>query len=367
MFRLFNQPFQNIIRERSIVEAASKGCNINAIDQSGASVVPQSNNRKTLIVITALSILIGMSLGASLAISQQKVTTLRHVKRVKRPKFDRKQWQMTYFDNLFEQGLVGDRPDASSLAASRNTAAAPTTTSENAEPKAGSFAWSTYCGSEVIEDEIKSLQQRLQLEVTTPAKFKTEYAKARQTFSMLSMMFAMVREFDGDIRWKKSAGQAQADFERAAANARVGTSQAYQSCKTRKENLVEMVRGGNFASDSKVPDELDWSMVIDRTPIMKRLKVIDKEMKTMVANKTEFSQNMETVFHSANLVAAMGVVLAKDEMPDGDDEDYSELALAMQKAASDVIEACKNNDYDAASTAANAIFQSCDDCHNDWR
>ena len=94
-----------------------------------------------------------------------------------------------------------------------------------------------------VEDEVKRLQKQLSLDVTTPGKFKSDYAKAHQSFSILSMLFAVIAEYDEDVRWKKFAAEAQVSFEKAAANSRVGTIQAYESCRRRLEELTDMVRG----------------------------------------------------------------------------------------------------------------------------
>jgi hypothetical protein len=180
------------------------------------------------------------------------------------------------------------------------------------------------------------------------------------------MVFAIVREYDDEVRWKKFAGEAQASFERAAANSRVGTIQAYESCKRRKGDLEEMVRGGNFASDDKAPETLDWSTVVERSPIMDRLDESRTRLKQLTSSKGEFSKGIDKVTHEAQLVAAIAMVLTRENMTDADDDGYVEYAMAMNKAALEIRDACRNQDYELASRAANTVIQSCDDCHGEW-
>ena len=54
-------------------------------------------------------------------------------------------------------------------------------------------------------------------------------------------------------------------------------------------------------------------------------------------------------------------------MTNADDEEYVEFAVEMQKSASQIVEACKNNDYESASQAVNSVLQTCNNCHEVFR
>jgi len=279
--------------------------------------------------------------GAVAAVAVQEQQKPPTVKRVKRPQFTERDWDGIYFEDLFKEGLVGDR----------NT----------------KFAWSKHVSAATIEDEVKSIQNQLALDITTPVKFKSEYAKSHQSFSILSMVFGIVREYDGDVRWKKDAAAAQASFQKAAANSRVGTIQAYESCKRRNEDLREMVRGGNFAETEKPAATLDWSAVIDRNPIMHRLETSRKKLKELTANQSDFNRGIANVLHESQMVAAMAQALQRENMPEYDEDGYTDYAKQMSNAATQAAQACKTKDYDSASKAINLIGQSCSNCHDEWK
>jgi hypothetical protein len=307
--------------------------------------------------------------GGTIAATQVQERKSKKVTRVKRPKFSEKEWDGIYFRNLFKEGLVGPRP----AQLTPGTASTPKNPSgfgsDVADPVVAesNSKWSGLVSASTIEDEVKAIQKRLAMEVTTPVKFKSEYAKAHQSFSILSMLFGIVREYDSEVRWKRFAEDAQISFERAAANSRVGTIQAYESCKRRKGDLEEMVRGGNFNAAEKPPEILDWSAVVDRSPIMKRLKESKELLKQLSANEREFSGGTEKILHESELIAAMGYALMMENMNDADDDGYLDLAKSMIDAASQTKNACLNQDYDAAATAINLIDQSCNNCHDEWK
>jgi hypothetical protein len=311
-----------------------------------------------LMMVTALSGVV-----AAMVVQER---TVKKVTRVKRPQFTERDWDGIYFENLFEQGLVGNRPNAAAIGMAANAASKGVVEDGETEDAAG-FAWSKYISGSTIEDEVKALQNSLVRDVTSPVKFKSDYAKAHQSFSILSMLFGVIREYDSDVRWKKHAELAQVSFERAAANSRVGTIQAFESCKRRKEDLQEMVRGGNFAGEEKPPATLDWASVIERSPIMDRLQVSIDLLKQSSANEGDFNRNVDKIKHESELVAAMAQTLMRENMTDADDDGYLEFSKSMSKAAVQAGKACDEKDFDKASTAINLIGQSCSNCHDEWR
>ena len=318
------------------------------------------NNRSG---IFAAAIIVALVTGTTWATYVQEKKP-RRITRVKRPTFSQRDWDGIYFENIFEQGLVGQRPDTTRPNPA-TTAAVPTTTP--ATTSIG-FKWSSYIASDVIEDEVKSIEQLLRQHVTTPVKFKSEYSKARQSFSMLSMLFAIIREYDkNDVRWKKYAPSAQATFAKAAANARVGSPQSYQNAKRCKEDLTELVRGGTFSGTENASEVLQWPSVVDRSPIMERLQNAIETLKPLLASQADFSKNTDTIFHEASIVAAIGQVLTRPDMDEVDEEDYAQFSKTMSAAARELVAATRNQDFKAGSTSVTQIEQSCSNCHEAWR
>lgn len=303
--------------------------------------------------------------------SLQAQTKIPQVRRVKRPKFVEKQWEGIFFKDLFTEGLVGQRPEK--LAPGQApvipglVAGGPKPAAADADSSANGTGWSVIISGSSLEDEVKTLQQSLAKDITTPSKFKADYGKVHQSFSILSMLFAVIREYDSDVRWKKFAPEAQASFEKAAANSRVGTIQSYESCKRRAEDLTEMVRGGNFNGTEKAADELDWSTVVGHSPIMKQLEISLGKLKPLTSSKKEFESNVGEVMRHAELIAVMSKTVQLENMEYAEEEGYVEYAKAMLDAANKTAQGCRNGDYDAVTAGVNMIGQTCSNCHDDWR
>lgn len=291
--------------------------------------------------------------------------------RARRPVFQTRQVEATYFDDIRADALVGDRPESLGRVAGSGGGPSGTPGGSGTGGESGptsSFAWSTLIAADVIEDQIKQLKLATDTNVTTPTKFASGgYGIARTDFSVLAMLFAIINDYDTNVRWKNDAAALRDAFSRAAANAKTGSQQAYNEAKERKQDLADIVGGNPFVSNNPVEPENDWSAICDRAPLMVRLQVAVDSLKAMTANEAAFKNDLETIRAEASLVAAIGEVLSLEGMEDYSEEDYVKFAFEMRDAGVQIVNAVKTESFDQAASAAIVIGQSCDRCHNDWR
>lgn len=292
---------------------------------------------------------------------KQKVT------RAKKPQFDKRDWETTFFEDLFREGLVGQRP--ADFGSNREAVADSGNNSESSSSGSGAtFAWSQLIDSSVLEDEVKRRQLELNSNITSSAKFNSDYRNAKKSFSMLSMLFAIIHEYDQDVRWQNHSLNAQVAFYRAASFPSNKLTEAYEFSKARRDSLTEMVRGSGFPEEESAGDAIDWESVCDRSPVMQHLdEILYENLKAWVSNESEFKTNKSDIIHQAQLIAVMGKILATEGLDDADDEDYQALAMEMVQAATDAAAAARNDNYEFAAKAVNLIDQSCINCHDDWR
>lgn len=295
---------------------------------------------------------------ASLGQDNQDRTTIR---RVKRPVFTEQDWKKIYFENLFEEGLAGARPERVEPVISKGTIASATENTALSD-------WSEFVSREAIEDEIKSIHSQLQAQLTTRGRFNSQIGEIRQHFNMLSMLFGIVSEFNQDIRWKEHARGAQMAFATAAERAQSPSESTFAIAVQRQDELTDLIRGGTvtFAATPSTP--LDWPAVIDRRPIMVRLdEALQSALKPATSNRGEFEKQLDLLSQQTNLVSALAQVLVQDSMDDTDDDGYVRYSRALGTAAADLLTAIENRDFERASRSVNAIDQSCNDCHGEWR
>lgn len=277
-----------------------------------------------------------------------------------------------FFNDVFAEGVVGTRPDLSKIATGGSSGTPqPTTTApgdSGSDSSGGEFAWSKIISATTLEDEIKASKKVVDEEVSTPAKFAGNgYKVARKQFSVVAMMFAIIGEYDGEVRWKADAPAARDLFARTAGNCKVGTIQVFNEAKLRKADIEDLL-GGSGLKDRAGEKKATWSMVTDRAPLMQRLEVSCQErMQPWLGSKGEFADHSEEILHEAQLSAAFSEVLMKEGMEDADDDDYKAFAERMKKASLDIVDAVKSNNYDKASAAMGEINKSCTECHQSYR
>ncbi|HTN74845.1 MAG TPA: hypothetical protein VL096_06340 [Pirellulaceae bacterium] len=275
-----------------------------------------------------------------------------------------------FFADVFKEGVVGARPDLSKVAGTGGNSGSPMTTpgGETAAPAGGVFAWSQIISSSTIEDEVKASKKVLEEEVSTPAKFAGNgYKVARKQFSVLAMMFAIIGEYDTDVRWKADGPAARDVFARTASNCKVGTIQVFNEAKLRKAELEDLL-GGSGLKDRQGEAKAVWNTVTDRAPLMQRLEMAQQtRMQPWIANKGEFKDHAEEMIHEAQLSAAFAEILKKEGMEDGDDGDYAAFCDRLKKACLDIVDAAKRDDYDKARAAVGEIDKACTECHQGYR
>lgn len=274
-----------------------------------------------------------------------------------------------FFKDAFKEGLVGERP-----ATLGGTKAKPSDKNETSDQDAQSsettgVIWSNYVSAQTLEDEVKSLQIDLQKSVTTPGKFSGGgYRDVRRQFTELATLFAVIGNFDRQVRWKESAPLARDLFARAAANAKVTSKQAFNDAKQRKIDLEELVRGGSIVSKRPAEKKNDWSKICDRGPLMQRFTgCFDEGLLVWTANENDFKKNAANIRREAELLKMFAHVLTREGMEDAGDDDYDTYSRQLGKAAEDVLQALRNDDAQAARKATSSVGKSCTDCHEDYR
>ena len=263
--------------------------------------------------------------------------------------------------------VEGDRPRAGSSVVARPAVPARNP-GDAAAPSGGKFPWSKVIDASVIEDEVKAIKLAVDKDVTTPGEFKGRgYKLCRRNLTVAAMLFAIIHEFDGEVRWKKGASGLRDVLARTAKNCKVGTTQVYNEAKQRKLDLQDVVGGNDYAGQAGDPDKT-WEQICDRSPLMQRLETaLLERLKPHTSSQDEFRKNKEQVIHEAQIIAAIAEVLMKDSMEDAGEEIYDGFSQAMKKAGRDIVDGAAADNYEQVREAVGRIDQSCSDCHENFR
>ena len=233
----------------------------------------------------------------------------------------------------------------------------------------GGFAWSKIISPTTIEDEIKALKLAADKNITTPTDFAGRgYKEVRRDFTLLAVLFAVINEYDADVRFKKDAAAARDLLGRTASNAKAGgNANVFSESKKRRDELADLLNGSSLEVQAEQP-ETNWEQTASRTPLMQRLEISgEKNLAAWTSNDAEFSANGEQVLHDAEIVATIAEVLTREGLEDAGDEEYTAFAKRMQAAALNAVAAVKSNSGEQARTAVGEINKACADCHASYR
>jgi cytochrome c556 len=288
-------------------------------------------------------------------------------RRARPPKWNKRVSDVFFADA--REKLVGERPAAASSGASAASSSGSGAEAAPAgEKSGGEFAWSNLISTDTLETEIKSLQTQVSQTVQTPTQWKGGgYKDGRREFTELAVLFAIIAEYDGDVRWKANATGLRDILARAGFNCKVGTDQSYNECKLRKEDLEKLVRGESpqlERSDAKAK----WDKVAGRTPLMQRIEQAQQQgVAVWTGDAGEFRKNADKLQREAELLAAMAEVIQREGFEDADDETYLSFARQMRDGAKSIAEAVKQKNYDQARKASGSIEKACSSCHESYR
>jgi len=286
-----------------------------------------------------------------------------------------------FFADAFQEGLVGTRPPRENLGAVGHADSARLTeaTSRTGGSDGGSdggvtaktgggWAWSQLISRSTLEDEIKRLQITMGEHLGTPTKFTGGgYKLARADFSLVATLFAVIAQYDQEVRWQEQAATARDLFARAAANMKVSSTQAFNEARQRKGDLEEMVRGGRIAINADAQAD-DWDGVVDRQPLMQYLEQTNQlVLLPAVSSSRAFAEQRDKLRQKAEMFAMLGQVLAVPGMEDAADDDYAAICRELTETARAVVQAVSTDDYNAARHASGEMSKACDKCHKLYR
>ena len=317
-----------------------------------------------------LKLLALVSLLAAAPLAWAQIKGKKPVKRAEPPKVEHR--PEIFFADAFKEGLSGPRPanlsqGAKAVAGTPGSSSTPSIGS-SATADASGAGWSAIISAAAIEDEIKAYKLLVDADVTTPSAYAGNFKAPRRDFSILAMLFAIAGEYDGEVRWKKDAPAARDVFARTAANSKVGSQQVYNEAKLRKQELQDLIGGQSPYEGKEAETKATWGSVCDRAPLMQHLELIfDPRVKAAISDEGNFKSNIEKLSHDAEVIAAIGAVLAKEGMADADGDEYQAFCKVLQASGREIVEACKNKNYDSASSAVSAIGKACNDCHELYR
>ncbi len=304
----------------------------------------------------------------TLALAAHGMDSFADEKRAPAPKFASGATQGVFFGSL-NDAIRGQRPQLQALRNVKpaNPGGNRTAADDQADDGEASGKWDSLISPVSLEDEIKRLKLRYDSTVNQPGPFKSGgFEDARLDLMMLGSLFAIITEYNGEVRFKDDAAAARDLLARTAFNLNSGSTQAFNEARARKDDLRDLLTGTGLRG-RKSEDGNDWVGIADRSPLMAYADQLSEQLRTATASVEDVKSEPADVRRPAELLAVLGRILQQEGMDEADDEDYRNFSEAMTKAATGVNRGLELDDYDAIIKSVGEITQSCDECHGQYR
>lgn len=278
-------------------------------------------------------------------------------------------WTPDVLDAFFadaREHLVGDRPVPAET--TLDPTAQPGGSSLQSIDPAQAFSWSKLIEGESLDAEVKRIVAGLRDPLANPAKFKGGgYKQCRADFSTLAVLFGVIAEHDGDVRWKEDAAGLRDALARAAMNCKTATDQTFSEASQRKTELDDLIRGEKLGG-AKAGELEQWSQLAERPLLMKRMELLlQEEILPSLGNEKEFAKRAADVRQKSELLAVLADVMQREEYEFWDDDEFQALSDELQRATADLTRAATEANYEAARAAAGRAGQACSACHEGYR
>ena len=226
--------------------------------------------------------------------------------------------------------------------------------------------WSEVISAEFLEAEIKAQATIAENATRIAGPFKAkEYKTAQSAFSMLSIMFGVLAQYDEEIRWKENATGMRDELAKAAAACKTGDQ--YQAAKVQATSVGDLVRGIKIDVPAGQGTPA-WSSLAEINAIMQRMELSQqKRMRPALASEADFKAEKEMIMHEASIMAVLAEVIQDKGFDAADNDDYQGWARSMKVAAIEIVTACKQDAHANATSNAAALGKACNDCHEGYR
>lgn len=271
-------------------------------------------------------------------------------------------WSKDVLDAFFDDArdhLVGPRPTGAS------SEKQPTGASREAiVASAKELKWSQLIDADTLTAEIKRINNQLATSLKKASSFQGGgNLLCRRDFGVLAVLFGVVAEYDGDVRWQRSANTMKGHCLQSSRNCKVASTQAYADAKQTHAMLVELLRGQSPTAKSNAEGGL-----ADRALLMQAMEVaLNEGLSSTLANAREFRRRSQLAAEQAQLLAMLAEVIQRDGYEYSDDDEFLAEARLLRSASEELAQAAKDKNYEAARTAAGRVSQSCSRCHEGYR
>lgn len=258
-------------------------------------------------------------------------------------------------------------------AAPESEAVAAVTTDQAAEPEpappetAAAVDWAILLPAELLTAEVTRIRERFEPKLASVATFNNSLLDFPPYMAELAALGGIAAAHQSPIPWKDKAKHVR-DLAAATTEEQLQRGQkSYVQVKGPFEKVAAILDGKRPADLPEADDETDFAVAADFGYLMRRFEAGQNTIQTTGGSASAFKQNAADLAREARILAALSRVVADADYGYGDDPKFQRFAADMTHAALEAATAAESGDHAKFDLAFNALGQSCNACHGEYR
>lgn len=287
------------------------------------------------------------------------------------------------YDVWFDDPLAvaGDMSAPASKTPMPQPAAATTSIATNAEPTPSAppaattadasasrtVDWVQIAPVPVVEDETKSIRNRLTQSMQTVGAYNGAYKEIQADGATLAALAEIVIEHPTDISWKERAPVVRDLGAQVNDTAKALGREAYVATQKPFESLVTVLDGGKANDVSNPQPTVEFAERANRGGLMRRLNRSFTWLKQNVGKADDLTSQSAEAAHEASMIAILAAVIGHKSYDSSGEEAYRTQAGGMIEDALQLRKAVETLNFAEYQDSFNRVQKRCDQCHADYR
>ena len=208
--------------------------------------------------------------------------------------------------------------------------------------------WSELVSAEVLEDEIKDVARDLSRATRSVGTIRRERLDVIRRYRELAVLFGVIAEYDGDVRWAADAAAVRDALARTALGLEEEAEDGPAAARAMGRAVADIV-GGNAFDGEVTATEVSWPDVSGRSALMQRLEMGQQErIGAWTADEVAFRRDRGALAREAAIWSVLAQVIGSAGYDYAEDEEYRSYLAAFAEACRALVEASAANDLEGA-------------------
>jgi len=237
------------------------------------------------------------------------------------------------------------------------------------EPAAatGDLAWSELISAQVLDDEVKSVRNFLQENVTSVGNFNSSMLMIPPRAATLAALAELARMEPDGISWAEDAG-----YVRDLAG-QINEAPLQRGAKDQRrvmglyESVSDILNRSTPAGLEEPSAEVTFSDVAEMQLLMKRIESAETLMRTEIGSEDSLREKAEFLVHESSVLGTLTRIISMEGYGYGDDEEFVGYAQQIVNASGQLKDAAATGNFGGYEQAMSAISTACQSCHSVYK